>query len=249
MDDIADLVTIGHRATSGRHWIAGTAAAAAVIVLVVALVVLRPREPEAPANQPIEPVPAALLEPGTRWVLATGLDPDASDADSAVSASVTVSVDADLASSIAGGRVVGAEARISTGDVPPLQYLGSVQFVVESSGSVRVPLIMLDPERPWVDCDATVDVTTDGRATCAPDSVEYRSRGTTAESVDTPVGPFEATGASVEWSLDGSPNPYRTTIWSAAGIGPVRIEIDDNESVRTYVLTTLDPPITEPTGD
>ena len=38
-------------------------AALLVIVLVAALVVLRPREPDAPADQPIQPVPVAMLEP------------------------------------------------------------------------------------------------------------------------------------------------------------------------------------------
>ena len=47
----------------------------------------------------------------------------------------------------------------------------------------------------------------------------------------------------------GSSSRYRTTIWSAPGVGPVRIDIDDADIVRSYVLTELDRPTTEPTGE
>ncbi len=245
--DITDLVPIERPGPGRRRRVGGlVAAAAAIVVLVAALVVRQPSGPESATDEPIQPVPVALLEPGTRWVLATGLDLDADER--ASSASVAVSIGGDLASATEGERVVGGEARISTGDAPPLQYLGSVRFVVEASGSVRVPLILLDPERPWVDCDSTIDVSAGGDATCGSDNVEYEPGDTTRASVDTPVGQFEATGRLIDWSVSGSADQYQTTIWSAAGVGPVGIEINDGDTVRTYELTTLDRPTTEPTG-
>jgi hypothetical protein len=160
-------------------------------------------------------------------------------------------LDADGVSGVLEG--FGAEARISTGDVPPRQYLGSVRFEVETSGSVRVPLVLLDPERPWADRDATLDVADEGTATCGSDTIEYRSGDTTTGTVDTSIGQFEATGWRVDWSVGGSAVDSRTTIWSAAGLGPVRIDVDTRGTTRTYDLDALDRPTTDsttqPTGE
>ncbi len=245
--DVIDLtaVRLGDAATR-RSGVVTAAAAAAVIALVATLIVLRPLEPDTPADRVATPVPVTLLEPGTRWGLATGLDP-APSADGAAIASVLFAVDADVASVVAGERVVRADARISTGDVPSLQYLGSVRFVIEPSGSVRVPLLLLDPERLWLDCDATVDTAAPGRAVCGSDRVAYQPTSTTTTTLDTPRGRITATGTTIDWSVDASAERRQTTIWSAAGLGPVRIDIaDDDKTARIY---ELDPPDTGRTGD
>ena len=231
------------RALGRRRWLVPVTAAAAAIVLVLGLVVVNGDDspPAADlAGSPATVFPADLLRSGTRWSLAT--DPIESE-DGAAGASLTIRME----------DAIRAQARVGTADLPPRQFLGEVRFDVDPAGHVLVPLLLLDPERAWVDCDATLDLSGSGTAMCAGDVVDYAATTGADDVVVTPAGRYEARRIDVEWTTNGSLDANRTRIWISPLAGPVRIEVDNRENPRTFTLGEFDAPdaspITTPTGD
>ena len=231
------------RALGRRRWLVPVAAAAAAIVLVLGLVVVSGDD-----SQPVADLagsaatvfPADLLRSGTRWSLVT--DPIDSGG-GAASASLTIRME----------DAARAQARVGTADVPPRQFLGEVRFEVDPTGQVRIPLLLLDPERAWVDCDATIELSGSGTATCAGEAVDYAAAAGPAEVVVTPAGRYEARRIDVDWATNNSLDRTRTRIWISPLAGLVRVEVDDRENPRTFTLEELNTPdaspITTPTGD
>jgi hypothetical protein len=244
--DGIELVAVrseSERALGRRRWLVPVTAAAAAIVLVVGLVVVSGDDSQ-PATDlvgsPTTVFPADLLRPGTGWRLMT--DPIESGG-GAASASLTIRME----------DVARAQARVETADVPPRQFLGEVRFEVDPTGHVLIPLLLLDPERAWVDCDATIDLSGSGTAMCAGEVVDYAAAAGPADIVVTPAGRYEASRIDVDWTTDNSLDGNRTRIWISPLAGPVRIEVDDRESPRTFTLQELNAPdaspITTPSGD
>lgn len=250
---VLTLDAIEHRDRGRRPWPAVLAGAAALVLLIVGLASLRAPDEAPGADAPAAPIRVEWLEAGTRWLLA--VDPEAGADDDGAIASLSVRITGDDGTTTRAERVVIGQARVQTADVPPSQYLGSVEFVAEPSGRVRVPLILLDPERASVDCDdATIDLGGSGTATCGGATFGYVAGATTTDVIVTPAGRYDALGSAVEWVESGSPAvTHTTTIWISRSIGLVRIDIDDGETQRIYELVELDAsdpaPTTQPAGD
>ena len=244
--DGIELVSVRSESQRGlgrRRWLVPVTAAAAAIVLVVGLVVVSGDDSQPSAElvgSSATVFPADLLRSGTRWRLVT--DPIESGG-GAASASLTIRME----------DAARAQARVGTADVPPRQFLGEVRFEVDPTGHVLIPLLLLDPERAWVDCDATIDLSGSGTATCASEMVDYASAAGPAEVVVTPAGRYEALPIEVDWTINDSLDQIRTRIWISPLVGPVRIEVDDRETPRTFTLQELNTPdaspITTPSGD
>ena len=244
--DGIELVSVRSESQRGlgrRRWLVPVTAAAAAIVLVVGLVVVSGDDSQPSAElvgSSATVFPADLLRSGTRWRLVT--DPIESGG-GAASASLTIRME----------DAARAQARVGTADVPPRQFLGEVRFEVDPTGHVLIPLLLLDPERAWVDCDATIDLSGSGTATCASEMVDYAAAAGPAEVVVTPAGRYEALPIEVDWTINDSLDQIRTRIWISPLVGPVRIEVDDRETPRTFTLQELNTPdaspITTPSGD
>ena len=246
-DGTDDIVLVPVGSTSPRplgrwRWLAPMTAAAAVL-LVVGLVVVSSDDPQPVADLTDSTTgvfPADLLRSGALWRLAT--DPIESEG-GAARASLTVRMD-DASS---------AQARVQTADVPPRQFLGQVRFDLDPTGHVLVPLLLLDPERAWVDCDATIDLLGSGTATCAGDVVDYAAASGPVEVIATPAGRYEAQLVEVDWTDGNSLLELRTRLWISAIAGLVRIDIDDGEITRAFTLEELEvprtTPVTTPSGD
>jgi len=230
--------------TLGRpRWLVPLTAAAAAIVIVLGLVVVSGDDSQPTADlagSPATVFPTDLLRPGTRWALATDL---IESGGGAASASLTIRMD----------DATRAQARVGTADVPPRQFLGEVRFEVDPMGQVRLPLLLLDPERAWVDCDATIDLSGSGTATCAGEVVDYTATAGPAEVVVTPTGSYEARLVDVDWTTNNSLDRILTRIWISPLAGLVRVQVDDRETPRIFTLQEFDTPdpspITTPTGD
>ena len=112
---------------------------------------------------------------------------------------------------------------------------------------------MLDPERAWVDCDATIELSGPGTALCAGEVVDYTAAAGPAEVVVTPTGSYEAQVVDVDWATNDLLDRIRTRIWISPLVGLVRVQVDDRETPRIFTLQELDTPdpspITTPTGD
>ena len=244
--DGIELVSVRSESQRGlgrRRWLVPVTAAAAAIVLVVGLVVVSGDDSQPSAElvgSSATVFPADLLRSGTRWRLVT--DPIESGG-GAASASLTIRME----------DAARAQARVETADVPPRQFLGEVRFEVDPTGHVLIPLLLLDPERAWVDCDATIDLSGSGTATCASEMVDYAAAAGPADIVVTPAGRYEALPIEVDWTINDSLDQIRTRIWISPLAGPVRIDIDDRETPRTFTLQELNTPdaspITTPSGD
>ena len=245
-DDGIELVSVrseSQRALGRRRWLVPVTAAAAAIVLVLGLVVVSGDDPQPAADlagSPVTVFPENLLRSGTRWRLVT--DPIESEG-GAASASLTIRME----------DAARAQARVGTADIPPRQFLGEVRFEVDPTGQVLIPLLLLDPERAWVDCDATIDLSGSGTATCAGEVVDYAAATGPDDVVVTPAGRYEARLIDVEWTTNNSLDRTRTRIWISPLAGLVRVEVDDRETPRTFTLEELNAPdvspITTPTGD
>jgi len=241
-----ELVSVrseSQRALGRPRWLVPLTAAAAAIVIVLGLVVVSGDDSQPTADLAGSPAivfPADLLRPGTRWRLVT--DPIESGG-GAASSSLTIRM----------GDATRAQARVETADVPPRQFLGEVRFEVDPTGQVRLPLLVLDPERAWVDCDATIELSGSGTAMCAGEVVDYTAAAGPAEVVVTPTGSYEAQVIDVDWTTNDSLDRIRTRVWISPLAGLVRVEVDDRETPRIFTLQefdTSDPsPITTPTGD
>lgn len=233
-----------------RPWLVALAGAAASLLLIAGLAVLRSPDDAPVADAPSAPVRVEWLEAGTRWVLATDSNAGTDGNEAASSLSVRITGDEGTTAQ----RVVGGQARVETADVPPRQYLGSVEFIAESTGQVRVPLILLAPESASLECDATIELVGTGTATCGSTTIDHVAASTTTDAIVTPAGRYDATGSVIEWTDSDSPSvTHTTTIWISRSIGPVRIDIDDGETQRIYELLELDVPepatTTQPAGD
>jgi hypothetical protein len=224
------------------------AAVVAVIVIGLAVVIgdsddaVNRTADSASTSTPTDPPQpgGGLLTPGSRWSL-VGEPPIGGDG---TAPALIVRID----DRVDGGDVT-AIARVSTSDMPPLQYQGTVRFAAHDD-RIDPPMFLLDPQRAWVDCDATIDVTASGSATCAGDTVVYTSSTGTTDEVDTPLGTRQATRVVIDWQLD-TDDPMRTTVWTTDDGGPLRIEVADGITAVTYSLTDLEmppPPTTEPGG-
>jgi len=241
-----ELVSVrseSQRALGRPRWLVPLTAAAAAIVIVLGLVVVSGDDSQPTADlagSPATVFPTDLLRPGTRWRLVT--DPIESGG-GAASSSLTIRM----------GDATRAQARVETADVPPRQFLGEVRFEVDPTGQVRLPLLVLDPERAWVDCDATIELSGSGTALCAGEVVDYTAAAGPAEVVITPAGSYEAQVIDVDWTTNDSLDRIRTRVWISPLAGLVRVEVDDRETPRIFTLQefdTSDPsPITTPTGD
>lgn len=241
--------TLESRQRARRPWLPALAGVAASVLLVVGLASLRSANEEPVADAPAAAVPVEWLDAGTRWLLT--VDPEVGADGTGATASLSVRITGDQDTTRPTERVVGGQARVQTGDVPPRQYLGSVEFVAEPSGRVRVPLILLDPERASVDCDATIELGGSGTATCGTSTVDYVAGDTATDVIVTPAGSYDASGSVIEWMDTSSPaTTYTTTIWISRSGGLVRLEIEDGDSQRIYELLELDiPEPAQPAGD
>lgn len=245
VDDITlvPVATKSQRLFGRRRWLASVTTAAAAILLVLGLIVVHGDDPQPAAELPgpsATEFPMDLFRVGTRWRLVS--DPIESE-DGAARASLTLRMEAG----------VRAQARVETSDIPPRQFLGEVRFDVDPTGHVLVPLVLLDPERAWVDCDATIDLSGSGTAICDDDVVDYAAAAGPAEVVVTPAGRFEARLIDVDWTHNDAVGGIRTRLWISVTAGPVRVEVDDGETPRTFTLEEFqapdDPPVTTLQGD